>query len=102
MLTDMKRATRIALIVGIISTLLAGAFAVSVLLAHPDGILAFAHIGTEHSLGIPKDEGGTTGYDGQFAYFIARDGAGAEPLMDGASLRYQRIFYPLLARALAL
>ncbi len=101
-MNDMKRATRIVWIVGIISTLLAGAFAVSVLISHPDGILAFAHIGTEHSLGIPKEEGGTTGYDGQFAYFIARDGAGAEPLMDGASLRYQRIFYPLLARAMAL
>jgi hypothetical protein len=97
-----KQSTRIGWRVGIISTVIASLFALSVLIAHPDGILGFAHIGTQYSLGIPKSEGGTTGYDGQFAYFIARDGAGAEPYMDGASLRYQRILYPLLARALSL
>ncbi len=101
MTTDMKRATRVGWRIGLLSTLIGGLFALSILLAHPDGIMAFSHIGTRFSLGIPKDAGGTTGYDGQFAYFIARDGAGAEPFMDGASLRYQRIFYPLLARALA-
>lgn len=93
--------TRVGWHVGIISAVIASLFALSVLIAHPDGILAFAHIGTQYSLGIPKSAGGTTGYDGQFTYFIARDGAGAEPYMDGASLRYQRILYPLLARALS-
>ena len=95
------RPTRIGWRVGIISTVIASLFALSVLIAHPDGILAFAHIGTQYSLGIPKSDGGTSGYDGQFTYFIARDGAGAEPFMDGASLRYQRILYPLLARGLS-
>lgn len=102
MITDAQRIRRIAWRVGIISTCLAGILAMVVILGHPDGIMAFANIGTRFSMGIPKEAGGTTGYDGQFAYFIARDGAGAEPFMDGASLRYQRIFYPLLARALAL
>lgn len=61
--------------------------------------LVFAHIGTRFSL---QDPAGTVGYDGQFAYFIARDGAAAVPYIDGPALRYQRIVYPLLARALAL
>lgn len=98
---NISKSTRVGLRVGIISTIIASVFALSVLIAHPDGILAFAHIGTRYSLGIAKEDGGTTGYDGQFTYFIARDGAGAEPFMDGASLRYQRILYPLLARGLS-
>lgn len=61
--------------------------------------LLFAHIGTRFALHDPQ---GTVGYDGQFAYFIARDGAAAVPFIDGPSLRYQRIIYPLLSRALAL
>lgn len=60
--------------------------------------IGFANIGTRFSLGDPQ---GTTGYDGQFAYFIARYGAEAEPFMDGPSLRFQRILYPAAARALA-
>ncbi|MEQ8673035.1 MAG: hypothetical protein RLP44_30315 [Aggregatilineales bacterium] len=61
--------------------------------------LTFAFIGTRFSEGNPN---GTTGYDGQFVYFIARDGADAVPYLDGPTLRYQRIIYPLLGRALAL
>ena len=60
--------------------------------------IGFVNIGTRFSLGDPA---GTTGYDGQFAYFIARYGAQAEPFMDGPSLRFQRILYPTAARALA-
>ncbi len=56
---------------------------------------AFAHIGTRFSEGDPN---GTVGYDGQFSYFIARDGAGAIPFLDGPTLRYQRIIYPLTGR----
>lgn len=69
-----------------------------VIRAQPQGILSFAYIGTRFSLGDPN---GTVGYDGQFAYFIARDGAQAIPYIDGPSLRYQRILYPLVARVLA-
>lgn len=100
-MNEKTRARRIGWRVGIFSTIIGGIFAISVLIAHPDGILAFPHIGTIYSMGISKIDGGTVGYDGQFTYFIARDGAGAEPFMDGASLRYQRIIYPLLARFLA-
>jgi hypothetical protein len=70
-----------------------------VLFTSPQGILAFALIGTRFSEGDPD---GTTGYDGQFVYFIARDGAAAVPYIDGPTLRYQRVGYPLTARLLAL
>lgn len=69
-----------------------------VLSTHPQGALAFAHIGTRFS---ERDPNGTTGYDGQFVYFIARDGAQAVPFIDGPSLRYQRILYPVVGRSLA-
>jgi hypothetical protein len=42
------------------------------------------------------------GYDGQFAYQIARDPANGWRLCDVPAYRYQRILYPLLAWALAL
>ena len=52
---------------------------------------------------------GTTGYDGQFAYFIALDPIHARDYLDshssgsaGPDYRYTRILYPMLARALAL
>jgi hypothetical protein len=52
---------------------------------------------------------GTTGYDGQFAYFIALDPVHARDYLDtnspgsaGPDYRYTRILYPMLARAIAL
>ena len=41
-------------------------------------------------------------YDGQFAYYIARDPIGAAQCLDVPAYRYQRILLPLLGRALAL
>jgi len=61
--------------------------------------LAFARLGTRFSQGDPQ---GTEGYDGQFAYYIALDPAGGWRRTDVPAYRYQRILYPLLARALAL
>ncbi len=61
--------------------------------------LAFAVIGSRYQLG---DSGGTEGYDGQFAYYIAVDPAGAVDQLDVPAYRYQRILYPMLARGLAL
>jgi len=62
---------------------------------------ALFEIGDQYSGGETE---GTEGYDGQFTYFIALD---PEPSTVAAKLdvpayRYQRILYPLLARALAL
>jgi hypothetical protein len=52
---------------------------------------------------------GTSGYDGQFAYFIALDPIHARDYLDskspgsaGPDYRYTRILYPMLARVLAL
>jgi len=45
---------------------------------------------------------GPSGYDGQFAYQIARAPLGAPPLLDVPAYRYQRILYPLVARVAAL
>ena len=60
--------------------------------------LAFALVGTRYSQSDPQ---GTWGYDGQFAYYIARDPAGGWQYCDVPAYRYQRILYPLLAWALA-
>jgi hypothetical protein len=53
--------------------------------------------------------GGGTGYDGQFAYFVALDPVHARDYLDtrspgsaGPDYRYTRILYPMLARTLAL
>ncbi len=73
---------------------------VSVVLARSSwNPLRFAHIGTAFS---EHDPAGYSGYDGQFFYAIARDWTEAAPAIDGPSLRYMRILYPLAARLLAL
>jgi hypothetical protein len=61
--------------------------------------LAFALVGTQYGQGDPQ---GTQGYDGQFAYFIAREPLAGCPRCDAPAYRYQRVVYPLLAWALAL
>lgn len=95
----MQIARRRALIVGVMTLLFTFVLVTIAFANSDDGILTFAWIGTRFSEGDPD---GTTGYDGQFAYFIARDGAGSIPYMDGATLRFMRIVYPLTARLLAL
>ena len=80
--------------------LVGGLIYVSLTLARYGGDpLAFALPGTRYSQSDPQ---GTWGYDGQFAYYIARDPAGGWRYCDVPAYRYQRILYPLLARALAL
>jgi hypothetical protein len=59
----------------------------------------FALIGTRYDPGLPD---GRPGYDGQFAYQIARDPANGWTKTDVPAYRYQRIVYPLAARILAL
>lgn len=90
-----RRAVRMALITALIT----GGLCLIVLLRFEHGPLAFATIGTYFSAGDPD---GTTGYDGQFFYFIARDGADSTPYLDGPTLRLQRIVYPVFARLMAL
>lgn len=45
---------------------------------------------------------GSEGYDGQFAYYIARDPLGAPDCLDAPAYRLQRILLPALARVLSL
>jgi len=45
--------------------------------------------------------GTSNGYDGQYAYYIARDPANAAPCQDVAAYRYQRILLPILGWLLA-
>jgi len=61
--------------------------------------MAFVIVGERFDPGVP---GGSLGYDGQFAYQIARDPVGGRCYLDVPSYRYQRILYPLLARLLSL
>jgi hypothetical protein len=61
--------------------------------------LAFVMQGTRFTTGNPL---GSEGYDGQFVYQIALRPTEAMAYLDVPAYRYQRIFYPLLARCLAL
>jgi hypothetical protein len=63
--------------------------------------VALATVGTRFRDGV---SGGTPGYDGQFAYYIALDPSPrrAAAHLDVAAYRYQRILYPLLAAILGL
>ena len=83
------------MVVALASALYGGA----VLACHGGDPLAFAVLGTRFAEGDPR---GTEGYDGQFAYQIALRLTDASPYLDVPAYRYQRILYPLLARALAL
>jgi hypothetical protein len=47
-------------------------------------------------------EKGTEGYDGQFAYYIARDPSGSPDCLDVPAYRLQRILLPALGRLLSL
>ncbi len=69
------------------------------LLRYEGDPLIFALLGTRYSQADPE---GTQGYDGQFAYYIARDPGNGWRYCDVPAYRYQRILYPLLAWVLAL
>jgi hypothetical protein len=79
--------------------LVALAYIVLTLWRYSGDPMRFALVGSRYDPGLP---GGTWGYDGQFAYQIARDPAGAARFLDVPAYRYQRILYPLMARVLAL
>ncbi|NLE44951.1 MAG: hypothetical protein GX620_09545 [Chloroflexi bacterium] len=60
--------------------------------------MAFAMVGTRFATGDPE---GTAGYDGQFAYYIARAPLEGWRYCDVPAYRYQRILYPILAWVLS-
>ena len=82
-----------------IVTLVALIYIAVVIAAHGGDPLVLATLGTRFAEGDPN---GTEGYDGQFAYYIARDPLEGWQYCDVPSYRYQRILYPVLARLLGL
>ncbi|MDH4136294.1 MAG: hypothetical protein OEW09_06190 [Anaerolineae bacterium] len=70
-----------------------------ILSLHYWDLLAFVLPGTRFTTDNPL---GSEGYDGQFVYQIALRPTEAMAYLDVPAYRYQRIFYPLLARWLAL
>ena len=74
------------------------AFTLIALALHDWNPLWFVWIGERWANLDPK---GRSGYDGQFVYYIARDGWAAVAHLDNAPYRLQRILYPVLARILS-
>ena len=84
----------------LLTLLLLGGLMAWVMIANSGDPLALARLGTRFSQGDPE---GTTGYDGQYVYYIARD-LNPETVaerIDVPAYRYQRILLPLLARLLS-
>lgn len=84
---------------GLIAASIALAIVGAALVRHDNDPMEFVLQGpyyTQHDVKAP------IGYDGQFAYAIAINPLSAVPLMDDPAYRYQRILYPVLARAMAL
>jgi hypothetical protein len=79
--------------------LLAGGYSIFTLIQHDWDPMAFVVIGKQFD---PNQGITEMGYDGQFAYQIAKDPANAAPYLDEPAYRYQRILYPILAHLLAL
>jgi hypothetical protein len=67
--------------------------------------LVFVRVGTrfsERTHSNAQDPQGSTGYDGQFYYYMAQDLAQGWRHMDVPAYRYQRVLYPLVVRFLSL
>ena len=73
-------------------------FTLLALALHGWNPLWFVWIGERYASGDPH---GLTGYDGQFIYFLARDGWAGIVHLDNPPYRLQRILYPLLTRTLS-
>ncbi|NPV67951.1 MAG: hypothetical protein HPY64_12465 [Anaerolineae bacterium] len=73
-------------------------YLIAVFLIHDSNALTFVTLGTRFA---EHDPTGAEGYDGQFTYFIARDGWDAAPLLDVPAYRLQRILLPALAAVLS-
>lgn len=75
------------------------AFTIVALALHDWDPLWFVWLGERYA---NLDPAGRLGYDGQFVYYIARDGWGAIPHLDNPAWRLQRILLPLVTRVLSL
>src|SRR5262245_66439353 len=73
------------------------AFTLTALALHGWNPLWFVWIGEHYAY---HDPNGRSGYDGQFVYYIARDGLDAVPHLDSPSYRLGRILYPALVARL--
>jgi hypothetical protein len=73
-------------------------YSASVLAASQWDPMRFVNIGTFFDANNGK---GMYGYDGQFAYQIARDPLNASQYLDVPAYRYQRILYPLIAHVIS-
>jgi hypothetical protein len=91
---DLRHSLRPWHVVGLIAL----AYIALILARYGGDPIKFALVGTRYDPGLPN---GTWGYDGQFAYQIARDPSSASRFLDVPAYRYQRILYPLIAWALA-
>lgn len=78
----------------------------TILVANEGDPLTFVTLGECFSVCAGADgtacAAGTEGYDGQFAYYIARDPAGSPDCLDVPAYRLQRILLPALGRLLSL
>ena len=77
---------------------LIGGYLALTLAANSGDPMTFVIVGTRFDPGLPD---GSMGYDGQFAYQIARDPLSGWQRLDSPAYRYQRILYPALARLFA-
>ncbi len=98
-MTPPPHARRSAMLIAGITLVFTLAWVAYALAYAADGPLTFVWIGTRFSEGDPN---GTTGYDGQFAYYIARDGFAAAPYIDMPAYRTHRVLYPAIGRILSL
>lgn len=85
-----------------ITILVAGFYVAFTLIAlglHDWDPLWFVWIGERYA---DLDPAGRTGYDGQFIYYLGRDGRDAIPHLDNPAYRLQRILLPVVVRVLSL
>lgn len=75
----------------------------AVVMVAQNGPLALVTLGQRYADGDPALEAGTEGYDGQFSYYLAREGSlsAAAPYLDVPAYRAQRIVLPVMGAMLS-
>ena len=82
----------------ILIALFSGSYCIYTLMINNWDPMVFVMVGSQFD---PTQGVAELGYDGQFAYQIAKDPANAAPFLDEPAYRYQRILYPILAHVFA-